>query len=124
MIDVKELKVGNYLKDKEGRKIVINRIEYESKNNSFINGKPIDCFIPIKLTKEILLEYGFEEYKEKDEVFFRNGDCFQLHQFNQFGDFSYICGDNLNGNFISTRIDFLHQLQNLYFILTGSELIK
>ena len=63
---------------------------------------------PIPLTKELLLKLGFKKMGEK--AFFCNGvqiyfsnNSFEVEN---FGD-----------------VDFVHQLQNLYFVLTGGELI-
>lgn len=108
---------------KEGSVLRFILEETETKYFSF-NGNfdLVDRFSPIPLTEGILLNCGFEKINKNGELYFLKGDCFELHQFNQYGHFSYTCGDNLKGNFVSTRIDSLHHLQNLYFALTGKEL--
>jgi hypothetical protein len=67
-------------------------------------------FEPIPLTEEWLLKFGFE---------FTNGYGFKI-----FGNWLQKEDDvyfyNVNGNFV--QINYVHQLQNLYFVLTGEEL--
>lgn len=70
-----------------------------------------DSLIPIPITEELLLEYGFEIneiYCEKDNVVLIKGKegGFKLAFYHL--DYFY----------------FLHQLQNLYFALTNKELNK
>lgn len=67
---------------------------------------------PIPLTEELLLKCGFEISKYFKKTFFSN--CIYVYKQDSF--FWY---DTLND---SIEIKFLHQLQNLYFILTGKEL--
>jgi hypothetical protein len=74
-------------------------------------------FRPIPLTEEWLLNLGFD--KGSDIM----GDCyyidelnvdFALHHYNRGLDFVY--------NFYDLNVKYVHQLQNLYFALTGKEL--
>jgi len=65
---------------------------------------------PIPLTEEWLLKFGFEsyykngsEYQDKNMYLVKNGDIWQ----------------NLK---IGVNLEHVHQLQNLYFALTGEEL--
>ena len=66
---------------------------------------------PIPLTEEWLLKFGFET---KDKVFWDVGN-FRVGQ-DRWGGYDYV----------SRRVDidlkYVHQLQNLYFALTGEEL--
>lgn len=68
---------------------------------------------PIPLTEEILLKCGFEE----DANLFHNNIA--LYK-NGVGGFNYNANYFEHDNLIS--VDYLHQLQNLYFALTGEEL--
>ena len=66
---------------------------------------------PIQLTEEWLLKFGFQKFKGD------NLDCF-------LNDFETSCNLKLlfwKGTQIQ-NIDYVHQLQNLYFALTGEEL--
>ena len=93
-------------------------IQYETE----IISVPFDFIESIPLTEEILLKCGFEKYEKGEDVFFKKGDFFHLCKFDVYGGFGYECGDNLGGNYINNRIDYLHQLQNIYVISIGEEL--
>ena len=82
----------------------------------------LDFVSPIPLTEEWLIKFGFRKQINEDDVpyyfsnqpmhigakrfsgLYENGDCFGL------------LGNGLN-------IKYVHQLQNLYFALTGEELV-
>jgi hypothetical protein len=74
-----------------------------------------DSFMPIPLTEEWLLNLGLTDLKRKNEKHFK------------FNDFVYVLDYGCvtyNGVIISRQdIKYVHQLQNLYFALTGEELI-
>jgi hypothetical protein len=65
----------------------------------------IDELKPIPLTEEWLLKFGFEQM--------------DLHRFNL--EISILSTDR-GMYFQTTIINYVHQLQNLYFALTGNEL--
>lgn len=73
---------------------------------------------PIPLTEEILLKCGFK-YKNNNwsiKIENENSTVFK---------FWYMFEDSLlqiNSSVVRVKIDYLHQLQNLYFALTGEEL--
>jgi len=88
-----------------------------------VNFKNIE---PIPLTEEWLLKFGFELYEsgyyfpykinnqwEKDNWYF----CAN-YRYNQID----ICHRGNLGSLIRFDIKYVHQLQNLYFALTGTEL--
>lgn len=66
-------------------------------------------FVPIKLTEEILLKCGFDIKSVPYHCI--NGNVVLYHS---KGDFLY--------KYTGIEIKHLHQLQNLYFALTGEEL--
>jgi hypothetical protein len=79
-----------------------------------------DAYRPIPLTEEWLLKFGFEivlnQYKKITDVSkdtFKNIPFIILFLDNQF---QY---DDLR---FRTNLQYVHQLQNLYFALTGEEL--
>lgn len=134
MIDTKELRLGNIVQF-GNRFIVLDAIT--SGGVSEVGGvvstgnalHPYDRkFIPLRdinpvlLTEDVLLKCGFERNEVNEEIYFRKYECFELLKFNENGDFAFICGDNLKGNYVNTRVDYLHQLQNLYFAIIGEEL--
>jgi len=77
---------------------------------------------PIPLTEEILLKCGFK--KDLDGSFQKNDVSIFLDK--RFKTNLYLQTNDSNRNFIwfgyECKIQHLHQLQNLYFALTGEEL--
>lgn len=74
-------------------------------------------YLPIELTEEWLLKFGFESeltgvHKEQWQLYKK--DHFVLHWRNEFCEFGWI---------ESIEIKYVHQLQNLFYALTGEELI-
>ena len=101
-----ELRIGNlFYKDyPTGKEIeTVNEI-----SNFFINSVGISSIKPIPLTKDWLLKFGFDGCKSP------NKDI-------QVG----LVDDEMSlawRVFILKKIQYVHQLQNLYFALTGEEL--
>lgn len=112
MIQANELRIGNY---------VIAKGEIEKVDDVLLFGINLhhDCWEfeykdikPIELTEEILLKCGFSNFS-KPQYRWLLGD-FKL----DIDDFA-IC---FMGNWLDIKICYLHQLQNLYFALTNTEL--
>jgi len=107
-----ELRIGNYLNffDKAFVKIVSirkdNTYYIESKKEHTTYYHVIDAYEPIPLTEEWLLKFGFEKHlnifinKQGWCIYFENGIL----------------------RWQSVILEHVHQLQNLYFALTGEEL--
>lgn len=125
MIKTEELRIGNWVlrgdlvKDYENSespiKLVPNKIETIQELFDY------NDFEPIPLTEELLLKCGFEEcgyellFWEHDKISF------------QFSGINWADSDNPEYQFLNfecgkAKIYYLHQLQNLYFALTGEEL--
>lgn len=70
---------------------------------------------PIPLTEEWLFKFGFV----KGSLYFKKGllDCVEI---SEDGSFNIYYGEDENN---SISIQYVHQLQNLYFALTGEELL-
>lgn len=73
-------------------------------------------FEPIKITEEWLVKIDFEKYADHKWFGGPEGDL----------DISFKDGEawmvDFEGNIISAPLKYVHQLQNLYFALTGEEL--
>jgi hypothetical protein len=126
MIQANELRVGNLIKspygfskiDEVGLKDGNGYVKLKNKNMGYY----LDVCSPIQLTDEILLKCGF---KKGDEYYLSPSDystegfvemmCFDLKECEFIIDRSVYSG-------FSVSIKHLHQLQNLYFALTGEEL--
>lgn len=107
-----ELRIGNLIEQGE--------IEMISNTAVWINEKPllIDEIEPIPLTEESLLKFGFVY---DGWSYIKGKYKFHAQSKNNKGGFE-------NTEFyvkeclISFNVDFVHQLQNLYFALTNEEL--
>lgn len=130
MINVKELRIGNYVLYKENKAQVsqiglshIFAYTYykESKNPMSLENKSLDICdcSPILLNEDILLSIGFKLNKhlncwETEGLIIKNTS-------NGFKVFIE-CEDSWYSQSVFGEFKFLHQLQNIYFDLTGKEL--
>jgi len=77
--------------------------------------KPLASFEPIVLTVELLEKAGFEKTKHLFTTYFET-DGLRLKV--EDDDFQPVCGKEAFG----LPVQYVHQLQNLYYSLTGKEL--
>lgn len=89
--------------------------------SSFLTGGKI-CFEPIILTGDWLLKFGFERiFMHTFQIkynFIRDERILTIE-----GEGGYVAFIGKKTNIISiSTIQYVHQLQNLYFVLTGDEL--
>ena len=122
MIAASELRLGNYVNSKrEGLSVVSEIRKYDNRVGitplTFKNYVFHDSvFHPIPLTPEILEKCGFKKSL--------NGYCYGMitrdgkNRFSIFADGAF----KLGTQDLSVNIHHLHQIQNLYFALTGEEL--
>lgn len=104
MINANELRIGN-LVEKNGVVYVADFITIRMAHN----------YNPIPLTPEILEKAGFEIQISQID-FWKKGKVYM-----------YWDGEELSANFghieqLDVHVKYLHQLQNLFFALTGEEL--
>ena len=85
--------------------------------DGFKNRVPIEDIYPIELNPSILEKCGFDV---TSKGFYQHPNWYNV-------SLKYLRGTyNLRCNFmdiVANNIDYLHQLQNLYYTLTGEELI-
>lgn len=119
-----ELRIGNiFLEEVRGQKqefiiTAINSITHTAIDVDD-NITSIDYLIPIPLTEEWLLKFGFDRPFAPPiyEIVTANLDKrFRIHK---VGEKSWMLGYYES---ITASIEYVHQLQNLYFALTGEEL--
>lgn len=110
-----ELRIGNWVM--YSSKIQVN----ENKIRECVDHP--DRFVPITITEEWLQRFGFEKDEEYDEgglVDYRwilmNGSL----EFVSFWNSEEITG--VNQPQTGVDVEYVHQIQNLYFALTGQEL--
>ncbi len=116
MIAANELRIGNLVEtviDKDS----IGYIYGYTQVDSLIANFEVDAN-PIPLTHEILIKCGFDEWSTENyrlrKSLTKNG---WSSKFNYYLPYFYL--STYTG---SVTIKYLHQLQNLYFALTGEEL--
>lgn len=116
MIQAKELRLGNWIKV-YGDVTCAWNLSSDDDVNDEGNGDHIQ---PIPLTPEILEKCGFEKQDDGDggyylELLSANGFLFVAGDKKGYTDVFIDLWEQL-------RVRYLHQLQNLYFALTGNEI--
>jgi len=108
MLQSKDLRIGNYIM--QGGKITcVEKLSRSIDDWDRTNGKRTQDCQPIPLTEEWLLKFGFETQGIMAKVWIlKNINVWALD-----GGFA---------NDLDYPINYVHQLQNLYFALTGEEL--
>ena len=110
-----ELRIGNlvFLYDEL---IVINSLH--DKDDEVNDEISFDSIHGIKLTKEILIEFGFTNCESQDN-FFKINNSIGVSTIDS--KFRFIHG-NFICQLVLREIEFVHELQNLYYCITGEEL--
>lgn len=114
MIPKNELRLGNYVQATHPRKEIVQIVDLSTticKAGEYLNG--YEDIKGIKVTDDILIKFGFQVFpwgwvKKSKEDF---GVRINLRSYNY-----EVSGNN------PVKIQFVHQLQNLFFALTGDEL--
>ena len=114
-----ELRIGNLFKDRGGKVLRLDFWDHMvPAQRVFIEGSEmhplteyLDYCQPVPLTEEWLLRFGFELRAAGSEFV---GHNMILH--NWLVDREYV-------SWGTVKLKYVHQLQNLYFALTGEELI-
>jgi hypothetical protein len=121
MIKASELRIGNLVKyDKRVFEIDIIAHEFPTLNTAEFGIGVVDWnnIEPIPLTEEWLLKFGIDFTSEKEwyHLTFTIKDLL-FETSSSIKGFTYnLCFDN------QINFQYVHQLQNLYFALTGEEL--
>ena len=124
MINAKELRIGNLVEYKitdkfDERKEWWEVSEIDADDIHWLSKVDTndDDFRAIPITEEWLLKFGFSEIGGCNEKDFTNGD-YNIF-INSIGEVNFLFFRE--GDWYQ-KISYVHQLQNLYFALTGSEL--
>lgn len=113
MIQTEELRLGNFVQSNKD----IEKVK--SLQGDEINYNYEYCYSGIPLTEDILLKCGANPISV--EYYNINGFLFDINKDGIY--FTAFDRDGLGfSNDFSTKIEYLHQLQNLYFALIGKEL--
>lgn len=116
MIKAQDLRIGNLLFDNKDQLSKVEKLESDIEECGIYAVDNATTYLPVKgipLTEEILLKVGFEKYN--DWFDYRLGK-FWLKYITDDTNWQIECGQ------IIIDVLYLHQLQNLYFALTGQEL--
>jgi len=116
-MNANELRIGNWIQHKKGDILQMNIYHL----SDIIGGTEISeqrhQYNPIPLTQEWLLKFGFEKDEDEEGTWYNQ---IALYEGNEC--FNYNASFFEHDNFVS--IEYVHQLQNLYYALTGLELTK
>ena len=116
-----ELRIGNLISDINGNLCLVKTIREDLIIAKYYSvGYCIgdeEQFNKVELTEELLLKFGFEE-KSKSKNFYLGNFRFHISKPANYDGFIFCDGYDV----ITDRIKYVHQLQNLYFALTGEEL--
>ena len=116
-----ELRIGNLIEYKIKDKLderkewwEVSKVDFQ--DLTWLDSNPEDTdFRPIKLTEEWLLKFGFVKKEIGYSKLTEMEQCFLI----SFGKHT-----SVNGIKFNNEIKTVHQLQNLYFSLTGEELTQ
>ncbi len=124
-IKTQDLRLGNLFVDRKGQICKVERIEKKFEECKILSNKALTHLPvkPIPLTEEVLLSCGFvHQFKSyKQDYFSLNIDeliylTFDLRK-NRITLHSYLLGAIKTFDY-----NYLHQIQNLYHVLSGEEL--
>jgi len=117
MLQSKDLRIGNYIM--QGGKITcVEKLSRSIDDWDRTNGKRTQDCQPIPITEEWLLKFGFEYHHNTPHP----NKVFRKSHSEGFIDLEQIIHYYYGGSFTSVECRYVHQLQNLYFALTGEEL--
>ena len=125
-----ELRIGNIIKLSESNEIFM---AYEICSYGFrVRNKNEDTWIEewqfegIQLTEEWLLRFGFEKAKHSHgyDCYIKDGFDFDIVSHGRYWVLAIYTDESCTNSlyFAHGRFEYVHQLQNLYFALTGEEL--
>ena len=129
-----ELRIGNLIEYKIEDELdeikewwELNTVDaFDLQDLTWLDSNPEDAYFrPIKITEEWLLKFGFENITGVDYILHIDVD-FKLILIPADAFYPQIDkADDIGWSSISlNKIEYIHQLQNLYFALTGKELAQ
>ena len=116
-----DLRIGNFVNNKGRLDIVtcLEHVTFEDITN--VRGQYYEVFIPepTPLTEEWLLRFGFDHHYDLGKRKFMNIKTLTIETNSSENFPVYYTTQKI----IICYIKYVHQLQNLYFALTGEELV-
>jgi hypothetical protein len=118
-----ELRVGNYIQDCfDVKKREVRQLDLEdfSAMLNYRNSNHPNTYIAVKINNEWIKSFGFENSKNQDKFFTKDNtigistadDKFRFIQGN------FVC------QIVLREFEYVHELQNLYYAITGVELSR
>lgn len=123
-MEITELRIGNYISDEWANKKPfkvhfahpVGRVKFGEKGKYSCK---IDSIRGIELTEKWLKEFGFEF----DGSYWKPKGCWHRYVFHKRAMFTNVLNLEPEGCIVPhAQVYYVHQLQNLYFALTGKEL--
>ena len=132
-MDVRGLRIGNLIQIKTSKSIIISEVKALdiTKDECLINNESPIIYEPVPLTKIRLAYYGFDLVKPKECVDENTGQPYYIDRYKlKHASGVYIIAElyddelavYINGARESIELYYVHQLQNLYYALSGEEL--
>lgn len=122
MINPNELRIGDFVIDRYNDCICIDEYWMEV----FMAIRDYESLQPIPLTPEILEKCGFDKQEHGSGNFKAVSQCKQIESSYERTSIDHWNGKtfltDIDGGTVGEELKSLHQLQNLYFALTGEEL--
>ena len=120
MIQANELRIGNYIKEGFIRAIYPHTqiLTIEVSHYGSVRFVYLYLAEPIRLTFEIVEKCSFKEYPESSTLQIESEYGCEIEFYDGVAKLK-----DLDGGDVGKPILYLHQLQNLYFALTQTELI-
>jgi len=128
---IQELRIGNLI-NQHGQITKVYHLDIGGKSFYIINDMPIHketfrhrdthelIYSPVPLTEEWLIKFGFQELNMFWRIPVEDGVFFEVGYITDDKNFQFesplSMGDEIN-------LEYVHQLQNLYYALTGKELV-
>ena len=118
----KNFRVGNYLQDNKGRICKVEKLGTDWNENGIeapaIKGAlTTNPNAPIELTYDWLINFGFVKVGSNYEK-----GWLLLHTNKNTGTIDFLLNEPQTGKYKATVLEHVHQLQNLFFAITGTEI--
>lgn len=116
---VNELRIGNYIEGKDGSIDEVRELAAGTGLVGKINDNPGEgYFKPIRLTEEWLVKFGLakSQYSSMDIVRYNIDETLVVKLYSGGG------GSIAHQGIDMTFADYVHELQNFYFMITGEDL--
>ena len=121
-MEVKELRIGNSIQNLEGETYSVTGLGYDEYGYPTITTDEFETISqdpsqvqPVPLTEDRLLKLGFPKHKSRMNLLWDYTICLER----QHGELFLIHKDNI----YVYKLDYVHELQNIYFNLKNTELV-